>query len=244
MRDTEILIVAVFFAACHLFSPWLFTLQERVGRQVASFSGGLASAYVFLHLLPEIDEGGELLGPRIYFILLIGLAAYYGVEILIHRTQTGERGEKLNALVHFAIAAVYTCLLQFTLGEQLPTTIALTLTFATTMGLHLVSTDFGLQEEYQSRYVSVGRYILVAAVIVGYSLSFIREPREEVVDALTALLAGFMIFKVFRKELPEFRNAHFAAFLSGMALFLAAHLLLSADGETEPEPVSALFETR
>lgn len=225
MRHDEVLIVAAVFAVGHLVSPWLFRLQQPFRESVSSFSGGLASAYVFLHLLPEISTGGELLGPRIYVVVLVGLAGYYGVEIVIHRSR-GDRGKRINARLHFLASAVYTCLLLFTLCQQLPDSAALTLATAVTIGLHLVSNDFGLQEEYGERFVRRGRYLLVAATIAGYGLTFVREPHEEVLDLLTALLAGFIMFNAFRKELPEIREARFGAFLSGMGLFLVGHVVL------------------
>ncbi len=226
MRHTEILLVTLFFVACHVLSPWISDLHRRARATVSSFSGGLASAYVFLHLIPEISEGGEVLGPRIYFVLLVGLALYYGLEILIHR----RRGIRhADATIHFGAAALYSSLLVFTLGQQLPASPALTVVFAVSMGLHLTSGDFGLQERYEEIFVRKGRYILAVAVLAGYALNLVREPHEEAVDVLTAMLAGFMIFDIFRKELPEFHEARFAPFLLGMGSFLATHVLLGSE---------------
>ncbi len=226
MRELQILLIAVFFCFCHWISPRLFDLQSRARRAVSSFSGGLAAAYVFLHLLPEIDEGGRLLGPRIYFVVLVGLAIYYAIETIIHRTRAQSQGNRFDALLHFAMAAIYTSMLQFTLGEQLPQNVSLVVVFTLTMGLHLISTNFSLQEEYGNQFVHSGRIILIGAVVAGYALGFVRQPHEDAIDVITALLAGFMIFKVFRKELPEFRDAHLGAFVLGMAVFFVANLLL------------------
>lgn len=164
------------FALCHLAAPKLFALRERIRRAEGSFSGGLAVAYVFLHLLPEIDAGGELLGPRIYFVVLVGLAT--------------------------------------------------TAVFAVSIGLHLISTDFGMLERDTALFTTRGRFALVGAVALGYLLGLVREPHETYTDLLTALLAGFMMLNVFRKELPEFREARLRAFLLGMAVFVVAEVLL------------------
>jgi hypothetical protein len=111
---------------------------------------------------------------------------------------------------------------------QLPATSALTVVFALSLGLHLLSSDIGLQEKYGSMHVRSGRYILIAAVICGYALSNVRRPRELVIDLLTATLAGFMLYNIFRTELPEIRHARYLPFLAGIGSFLLLHILLSA----------------
>ena len=227
MRHAEITLVALVFAICHAISPAAFRRVEAVRETVGSFSGGLAAAYVFLHLVPEIGEGGELLGPRIYFVLLVGLAGFYVLEVLVHRRRQRSAASG-DAVVQYAAAALYSSLLVFTLGQQLPETAALTAVFAATMGLHLLTADFGYLESLGEDFARRGRWILVGAVGVGFLLSLVRDPHEEVTDIVTALLAGFIVFNVFRKELPDFAEARLLPFLGGMGSFLVAHLLLTA----------------
>ncbi|WP_219412531.1 hypothetical protein [Pseudonocardia nigra] len=68
-------------------------------RATGSFAGGLAVAYVFLHLLPEIAEGNEAIGEAlsdvlrptplldlgIFLVALAGFTAFYGLERLAQR---------------------------------------------------------------------------------------------------------------------------------------------------------------
>ena len=96
------------------------------------------------------------------------------------------------------------------------------------MGLHLLTDDFGYIEAEGDDFARRGRWILVAAVGAGFLLSLVRDPHEEVTDAVTALLAGFIVFTVFRKELPDFSEARLLPFLGGMGSFLVAHVLLTA----------------
>lgn len=226
MERLQTLIIALVFAGAHLASPWAFRVHERSRHTVGSFSGGLAAAYVFLHLIPEIDAGGELLGPRIYFVTLVGLSLYYGLEILAHRKSEEAGGGRIDAGIHIGSTALYTAMLVFTLAAQLPDRPGLTGFFIATMAVHLITGDVGLQEEFGARYVTRYRFVLFASAWAGFLLSLVRVPHEVYIDIITALLAGMMLFKVFRKELPEFRDARFAAFLAGMLLFLGAHLAL------------------
>lgn len=228
MLKWEILFVTLFIAACHFTSPYILKVLEKHRAAVASFAGGLAVSYVFLHLIPELEEGLGVVGSRIYFIALVGFVLFFGVELLITRYQSAAEHTR-HYLLHTSVAFVYTTLTIFTLGMQLPATSALTIVFALSLGLHLMSNDFGLQEEYGSRYVINGRYFLIFAVLLGYILSIIRRPHEIVVDSLTAILAGFMLYKVFRAELPEIRQVKYLPFITGIGIFLLLHILLGAE---------------
>lgn len=226
MQTWEILFVALFIAACHFASPYVFRLLEKYRAAAASFSGGLAMSYVFLHLIPELDKGFGVVGDRIYFIALIGFTLFFGLELLIVRHQASEPRTPLF-LLHMSIAFVYNWLTVFTLGMQLPATSALTVVFAVSLGLHLLSSDTGLQEKYKSRYIGSGRYLLIVAVICGYAQSLLRRPHELVIDSLTAILAGFMLYNVFRTELPELRHARYRPLLAGIGSFFFLHILLT-----------------
>jgi hypothetical protein len=229
LQSWEILFVALFIATCHFASPYVAKLFEKDRVTAASFSGGLAMSYVFLNLIPEIEKGFGVVGSRVYFIALIGFTLFFGLEMLVARHQASE-SRTPHFLLHMSVTFIYNGLTIFTLGMQLPATSALTVVFAVSLGLHLLSNDMGLQEKYKSRFARSGRYILIVAVICGYALNMVRRPHELVVDSLTALLAGFMLYSVFRTELLEIRDARYRPFLLGLGSFLLLHILLS-DGQ-------------
>ena len=93
------LVIAVVLAALHLAAPHIRRLPFVPERATASFAGGLAVAYVFLHLLPEIAEGNEAIGEvlseqleptpltdlGIFLVALAGFAAFYGLQRLADR---------------------------------------------------------------------------------------------------------------------------------------------------------------
>src|SRR3954454_18879380 len=59
------LVVAVVLAALHLAAPRIRRLPLVPERATGSFAGGLAVAYVFLHLLPEIAAGNVAIGAAL-----------------------------------------------------------------------------------------------------------------------------------------------------------------------------------
>lgn len=227
MRDWEVLFVALFIAVCHFISPYIHQAFEKYRAAVISFTGGLAISYVFLHLIPELEAGFGLVGNRIYFIALVGFIVFFGIELIMTRYQEPAEHTRFYVL-HISVAFIYTALTIFTLGMQLPTTSALTVVFALSLGLHLMSNDIGLQENFGSRYVRNGRYLLILAVVLGSVLSIVRRPHEIVIDSLTAILAGFMLYKIFRDQLPEIQQVRYLPFIAGIGIFLLLHILLDA----------------
>lgn len=74
-------LVAISFVAIHdwshLITKWLYT-SEKIA---ISFGGGMAITYVFLHLLPELDQGATFVGRfPIYIVALFGFLLFYGVQ--------------------------------------------------------------------------------------------------------------------------------------------------------------------
>ncbi len=93
------LVLAVLLAALHLLAPRIRRLPGVPESATGSFAGGLAVAYVFLHLLPEIAEGNEAVGEAlgdvlrptpltdlgIFLVALAGFTVFYGLERLADR---------------------------------------------------------------------------------------------------------------------------------------------------------------
>ena len=84
-------LAALILLACvHLFAHRLRFMDGVPRSRWLSAAGGISLAYVFLHLLPELAEGQELLGEaglglravefEIYGLALAGLVGFYGLE--------------------------------------------------------------------------------------------------------------------------------------------------------------------
>ncbi len=93
------LVIAALLAALHAAAPRIRKLPFVSETATGSFAGGLAVAYVFLHLLPEIAEGNEAIGEAlsdvlrptplvelgIFLVALVDFTAFYGLERLAKR---------------------------------------------------------------------------------------------------------------------------------------------------------------
>ena len=224
----------------HLSLPAIRRRLGGVGEGIAaSVAGGVAVAYVFLHLLPEVARGntelGELLGDSVdvtpltevvlFVVAFAGFLVLYGLDHVAVRAG-GDRSAGVFA-VHIGTFAVYNALITYTLPTRFEAGVAFSVFFVLAMALHFLLTDRSLAEHYPARFGSTGRPVLVAALVGGYLLAWMFAPtRTIVVTVMMATLAGFILYNAFSDELPSEDRVRFPAF-AGSAVAYAALLLLT-----------------
>lgn len=138
------LLIAVLLAALHLAAPRIRKLPFVPETATGSFAGGLAVAYVFLHLLPELVEGNEAIGEAladvveptplldlgIFLVALAGFTVFYGLERLADNRaeESGEHGGPAGGAgvyaLHLGSFLVYNALITYTMALRLRTGIA------------------------------------------------------------------------------------------------------------------------
>jgi len=220
----EILLVALILGAAHIVAPWVKGLVKYPERQQA-FGGGLSVAYLFLHLIPSLDASDSVVGPRIYFVALLGFVVFYGLDVMF---QPPKHTHPTKYHAYLSVYCLYDGLLVFTLGLNLPPTPILTLVFALSLALDVLNTDLEMQEGFGDRFFKWGRWVLLGGVAIGYGLGLVRRPHPVVIDLVTAALAGFMMFRTASGVFPVSRNNKFWAFLAGLIAFALLHVLLGA----------------
>jgi hypothetical protein len=72
---------------------------------------------VFLHLIPSLDASDSVVGPRIYFVALLGFVAFYGLDVVF---QPSKHAHPTKYHAYLATFFLYGGLLIFTLGLNLP----------------------------------------------------------------------------------------------------------------------------
>ncbi|WP_299166802.1 hypothetical protein [uncultured Arthrobacter sp.] len=241
------LVIALVLAGLHLAAPRIRKLPFVPESVTGSFAGGLAVAYVFLHLLPEIAEGNEAIGELledtievtplfdlgIFVVALTGFTVFYGLDRLATSRRTNRRPDSGGVYwVHLGAFAFYNALITYTMALRLETGLLFAVLFTIAMGLHFVLTDRHLEEHYPHRFAASGRVVLAGALLVGWLLSALFAPTSTVVVAiLTALLGGSVLLNVFKEELPSNRGSSFPWFLAGMVLYSALLALITAAAE-------------
>ena len=92
------LIAALVLTATHMLAGRLSKLHQLPRSRWLSAAGGVAVAYVFVHLLPELADGQRVmedsgfhplryLEHHAYLLALVGLVCFYGLERLIKQTE-------------------------------------------------------------------------------------------------------------------------------------------------------------
>lgn len=229
-------------AVLHLLVP---PMRRRIGSMaegiVASIGGGIASAYVFVHLLPELARGNEevaeVFGDRVEVTALgetlLFLVAFAGFLLLYGLDHWAERadGETGIFAVHLGVFAAYNAVITYALPTRFRTGTGGALLFVVAMAVHFVLSDRALAEHYGDRFARVGRIVLVGALVVGYLLAWAFAPTSTiVVTVLLALLGGFVLYTVFADELPGDRRLRFPVFAGSATAYAAVLVAVTAAG--------------
>ncbi|ODM41582.1 hypothetical protein [Cereibacter johrii] len=200
-----------------------------------SAAGGVAVAYVFLHILPELGAhqvtfsralglGAQAAETWVFLVGLAGLTTFYGLERLAKasrkRSQAAGQQDAVEARlfwVHLGSFAVYNLLIGYLLVHREEPGLASLLLYAAAMAMHFVTSDFGLRDDHKHRYDRTGRWIMAAAVVAGWALGAVTRLPELMTGLLFAFLAGGIVLNVLKEELPEDRQSRFWPFFGGAA---------------------------
>lgn len=225
-------------ALAHLFSYKLLFLQGIPRSPWLSMAGGISVAYVFLHILPELsasqghleETGGLVIGyleHHVYLVALLGLGLFYGLERAAKekRSTAEDKGSAYVFWLHMASFSIYNGLIGYLLLHRVDQSIQSLLLFFFAMTVHFVVNDYGLREDHEEDYDRRGRWVLVAALFVGWAVGLVTEIPEAAIAVLFAFLAGAVVLNVLKEELPRERKSRFWAFALG-ALAYAVLLLV------------------
>ena len=222
----------LFLTSVHLFEPQVFKFKLKPRSRWLSLAGGLSVAYIFVHLLPELNEKQETLAEYfgspelfqaleepIYFMALLGLLFFYGVEKAARSGSTSHLSV-VNAgssvfWIHISAFGLYNIIVGYLLVHRLDHTVLGLIFYLISMALHFVVNDFGLIAHHQKLYEEKGRLLLATAPMLGWMLGLTVNLHESVIALLFSFLAGGVILNVLKEELPDERESSFPSFLIG-----------------------------
>ena len=234
--------IAIGLALTHLFSRQLRFVKVPRSRWLSG-AGGVSVAYVFVHILPELSEHQAVLEEaetgfvsylehHVYLLALLGLTVFYGLEKMASKSRESQeeagKGDVTTSGVfwlHIASFAVYNALIGYLLMHREEPDMDNLFLYSLAMALHFVVNDFGLRENHKHIYDHIGRWILAAAVIVGWVIGSGTEIGEAAIAVLFAFIAGGIVLNILKEELPEERESRFWAF--GLGALIYSVLLLA-----------------
>lgn len=239
------LAIALLFSAIFLFGGKLPQLRwvRHHHRKALSFGAGVAVAYVFVHLLPELAAAREafvrmtehrnLPFPeyRVYLSGMLGFMFFYGIDRMV--TWSRRAGENRGAAeegggpaywLHIGVFAFYAWLVTYLRVDKIEEgTVPLAL-FAFALGFHFLLVEHSLHREYASLFERSGKYVLAAASLGGWAVGRMAPIPKPIVITLLGFISGAIIMNTLIMELPQEKEGKFWPFLLG-GIFYAALLL-------------------
>lgn len=232
----------LFFFAVHLGSRRLERLPPRSRSVIMSVAGGVAAAYVFLHLLPDLGRHNETIvtvlpgggnGLGVYLLALLGVLTFFGLERLVvrseDRSQAADGEREVGPLLfwaHIGAFAGNSFVIGLLLVEHDEAT-AYRAVHAAALALHFVATDHALSLRHDRLHQRHGRWALAIAVLIGWAVGIMEVLPTVVVAGMFAFVAGGIVFNVFKEELPSDRGGSFIAFAGGAAGYAALLVLIA-----------------
>lgn len=224
----EVLAAGAVLAVTHLLAGKLKFIQWIPRSRWLSVSSGISVAYVFVHLLPELERHQREIGAEIefgdrhaYLAALAGLAVFYGLEVLaVTSRQTRRREESADIaarhvfVLHMAAFALYNAIVAQVLVNWDDSASLSLFTFA--LAVHFLVVDYGLRDHHKQDYDRVGRYALAGTFAAGFGGALFVEPPDAVIAIMSAFLAGGIVLNVLKEEMPAERESKFLAFAGGL----------------------------
>jgi hypothetical protein len=206
--------------------PFRSLIRDR--RSIISFGGGMAAAYVFVHVMPELASMRRTFaastslplryeGMAIYMVALAGFMLYYGLDRLHRDAQRQEDARKRMVAfrLHIGGFGLYVCMMGYLLvsnGVEGGTSIGL---FVLAIALHFLSIDHMLRREHGLAYERRGRFLLAAMVLAGWAAGEVITVAPVTVAPVVAFVSGGIIMNSMLMELPTEREGRFLPFMVG-----------------------------
>jgi zinc transporter ZupT len=229
--DAVVTLAAALLLAVVQMLPRHLERLHREGRSHwLSVGGGVAVAFVFLELIPQLAEAREEVVDvlevvpvvaDVHHLAFAGLLVFYGVEVLVRRTHEHQRGDGtwIDQLA-IGLFAVYYVLIGKLLWDQIGDGLATLAIYTAVMGLHFLVVDFGLRARHRDAYIHTGRWVLAVAVLVGWGLGGTEALPAWLEGMMLSVMAGALALVALKEELPAERR-HFGWFASGVIVCAA-----------------------
>jgi hypothetical protein len=241
--QTETFLAALLFALIFIFGWRLH--RARTPRAVLSFGAGATASYVFVRMLPELDEAGRVFvtasagralpAPelRVYTAALLGFIVFYGLENLVAWSRERPESERSTPgwanpvfLLHVGGFAFYAWLVTYLMVRGISDTPLPIALYSVAMGLHFMGVEHSLRHEHGATYMRVGRFVLAAAALAGWSVAMITDVSQAAIITSLALVSGGVVMNSMVMELPSGKDGRFWPFVFGAAAYTLLLLLI------------------
>jgi len=210
---------------------WSARFTHRIGQRWRSLSAGIAMAFMFVSVLPELAEHqptiaaaahGSILNAekRIYSWALFGFVSFAGLREFGGSAE--DRPRPRGGLFYWGRIlgfAIYVALIAYLLSHREDSSLPSLGLYLAAMGLHLFMVDVALSEQFGRLYEPVGRMILVTAVFIGWWLANLHAIPEVITSRLFAFILGGVTITSAHEEMGDGKSGYFWWFCGGAAAY-------------------------
>ena len=230
MADLSDLLGVTLLAAAFPLAGWSARFTSRIGRRWRSLSAGVAAAFMFVSVLPELAEHqptlaavahGSILNAekRIYSWALFGFVSFAGLSEFGGAVAEGRRARRPGLFYSGRIVgfAIYVLLISYLLSHREDDSLLSLGLYVAAMGLHFFMLDVVLSEQFGRLYEPMGRMLLVGAVILGWWLGNLHLIPDGLTSRLFAFILGGVTITSAHEEMGAGKGAYFWWFCGGAA---------------------------
>ena len=203
-------------------------LKQTVKRQWEALSAGVAIAYVFVGVIPELEEHRPTIATsaregvldvekRVYLYALAGFVAFVALNHLRCNGRAETPGPPRFGPTHWVELAgysLYVLLISYLLVHREDPTLSSLGLFVFAMGFHLCLVDSHLAQRLGSYYDRWGRLLLTISIPLGWGLGMVEALSNSFTSRLFAFVLGGVVVLSAYEELPD-DGGRFGWFLGG-----------------------------
>lgn len=220
------------FAIFHLLGEKAKKLDSITHGRLLSFGGGVAISYVFIELLPKLASADFLVKKALegvfpYFERHVYLMALFGFLLffVVDRSQSALKRKESFWLSLFSYS-LFNFLVGYAVVDKNDPDVQPLILFTFAMGLHFLMNDFSMNIAHKTEYEHVGRFLLIAALFLGWVTGVYITLSQTAISLVVAFIAGGVIMNVTRHELPKQNPKTIGAFLLGAVLYTSLLLAI------------------
>lgn len=228
---------SLLLAGAIVLSLFCRKLTLQIERRWHALSSGVAVAYVFVNVMPELEEHrsavaessmGMLLDveKRIYLWALGGFMVFASLSRLRSVPVNGLRRAKWLYSGTVIGYSLYVLLIGYLLVRREDTSVLSLALYVFAIGLHLFMVDDELSEQYSQPYESGGRWLLVGCIILGWALGIGNVFADSITSRLFAFLAGGVLITAVHAEVRAEEGPRFWWFVGGSAAYATILMLI------------------
>lgn len=210
----------------HLFANQAKILGWIWHGRFLSFAAGISFAYVFVDLLPALEQGQPVLkrtfedfipyfDRHAYLIALMGVLFYYG----IHTQSLGT--SKFNFWTSITGYLIFNFFVGATLSDSSNPDIQPLALYTFALGMHYFIRDHSAGNENIGLYEKQARWCLVVALFLGFIIGTLAKIPDSIIAIVISFLAGGILLNALRYELPKREQLGYCFFVLGSLFYTA-----------------------